>query len=96
MIDWLNLGMNALWIVGCAVALATIAYASWEASETKQKLRTRLNQPQIQISMNFAGLLFCLGLAGTSDVIWQRVLWILLAIGFSAQIGMVLIKTKSV
>jgi hypothetical protein len=95
MIDWFNLGMNALWIIGCAVFLATISYVSWEASSKHEKFRTRLNQPQANIFLNVAGLLFCLGLAGTTDVTWQRVLWILLAVGFIIQIGATIIKSRS-
>ena len=95
MIDWFNLGLNALWIIACALALATLAYASWEASAMKVKLRVRLNQPKIQIILNIAGILFCFGLAGTSSVIWQQGLWILLAVGFMIQIGVTILKGRS-
>ena len=94
-IDWTNFGLNALWIIGCAIALATLSYASWAASKTSEKLRIRLMQPQIQLSLNVAGVLFCLGLAGTSSEIWQLVLWILLAIGFFVQAGARFIKARS-
>ncbi|HBY08922.1 MAG TPA: hypothetical protein DEH22_14515 [Chloroflexi bacterium] len=87
MIDWYNLFMNALWILACALALATLSYASWQASALGGKFREYLGQPWIQISLNVAGVLFCAGLAGTSDVLWQRVLWILLGVGFAVQMG---------
>ena len=87
MIDWYNLIMNACWIFGCSVALAALSYASWEASAQGEKIRTCLSQDHIQISLNLSGLLFCVGLAGTSDVVWQRILWILLGLGFLAQVG---------
>jgi len=87
MIDWYNLIMNTCWISGCAVALATISYASWEASAQREKIRVWLRQPNIQIALNFGGFLFCTGLAGTSGVVWQRILWILLGIGFLVQIS---------
>ena len=86
MIDWYNLAMNTFWIVGCAVALATLSYASWEASASEQKFGESLGKPNIQIVLNLAGLLFCIGLAGTSDVIWQQVVWALLGVGFVVQI----------
>jgi len=87
MIDWYNLLMNALWIFASALALATVSYASWQASMLGEKFWRVLGNPGIQVALNIAGLLFCIGLAGTSDVLWQRVLWILLAIGFVLQIG---------
>lgn len=95
MIDWYNLVVNAFWILGCAIALAAVAYASWEASALQDKFRIRLGQPHIQIFLNIGGLLFSLGLAGTSGVIWQQVLWILLALGFAIQIGVGIYKMKS-
>jgi hypothetical protein len=85
MINWYNLTMNALWILGCAVAIATISYASWEASVQGEKFGTRLWQPHIQVTLNISGILFCAGLAGTSAVPWQSILWIVLAIGFLTQ-----------
>ncbi len=86
MIDWISVGSNALWIVGCAVALATLSYASWEASVYGEKFRLRLQRPPIQASLNVAGLLFSLGLAATSDALWEKVLWLLLAAGFIYQL----------
>ena len=88
MIDWYNLLMNALWILACALALATLSYVSWQASVTGEKFRALVGQPAIQLWLNVSGLLFCAGLAGTSEAIWQRVLWILLAMGFAVQLGM--------
>jgi hypothetical protein len=88
MIDWYNLVMNTFWILGCAIALATLSYASWEASVRKEKFFTLLKHAQYQVPLNSGGLIFCIGLAGTSDVIWQQVLWGLLALGFVYQIVM--------
>jgi hypothetical protein len=95
MIDWYNLLMNALWILACAIALATLSYASWQASAMGVKFRERLGKPGMQISLNVAGLLFCAGLAGTSDVIWQRILWIVLGVGFAVQIGSEIFKGRA-
>jgi hypothetical protein len=95
MIDWYNLFMNSLWILACALALATISYASWQASVAGEKFRVCLRRSGIQISLNVAGLLFCAGLVGTSEILWQRILWILLAIGFAVQIGVEVFKKNS-
>ena len=87
MIDWLSVGGNALWILGCAIGLATLSYASWEASVYHEKFSTRLNRTPILVSLNLAGLLFSLGLATTTDSTIEKILWLILAIAF----GMLLI-----
>jgi membrane protein required for beta-lactamase induction len=86
MIDWIALASNALWILGCAAGLATLSYASWQASIRGDKFTAQLKRIPIQISLNFAGLLFCAGLAATSGVSLETVLWGILAIAFAAQI----------
>jgi hypothetical protein len=78
MIDWFNLVANSLWILACAIALATLSHASWAASLRHEKLRKILALPQYQTSMNLAGIVFCLGLAGTSPKLWESVLWLVL------------------
>ena len=82
MIDWYNLAMNACWILGCAVVLATLSYVSWESAMLGERFRVRLGRSDAQVFLNLGGLFFCIGLAGTTDIIWQRALWILLVLGF--------------
>lgn len=86
MIDWIGVGSNALWILGCAIGLATLSYTSWEASVHGEKFTARLKRTPVQISLNLAGLLFSLGLATTSDSTLEIVLWGILTIAFSAQV----------
>ena len=95
MIDWFNLIANSLWILGCAIALATVSYASWEASTFQQKFRERLRKIQFQVALNLAGFLFCLGLAGTSQPVWQIVLWLVMAILFLVQIGVEIYRKRT-
>jgi phosphoglycerol transferase MdoB-like AlkP superfamily enzyme len=85
MIDWFNLATNALWILACAMALATLSYASWQASLRRERLRIILTAAPYQISIDLAGVLFCLGLAGTSGKGWEIVLWLILSVLFAAQ-----------
>lgn len=86
MIDWPNLFRNSLWILGLALALAALSYASWEASLHKEKFRARLNRAPIQVALNLAGVLFCAGLAAIAASTLEIVLWALLAVAFAAQI----------
>ena len=82
MIDWISVGSNALWILGCAIGLATLSYASWEASVYNEKFTARLRRPSLLSCLNLAGLLFSLGLAATSDTVLERILWLVLSIAF--------------
>jgi hypothetical protein len=86
MIDWFNVAGNALWILGCAIALAALSYASWEASLSGEKFLTRLRRPAVLASLYLAGLLFSLGLAATSGRSLETVLWLALAGGFGGQL----------
>lgn len=86
MIDWVNLGSNALWIVGLSIVLSTLSYASWAASVHNEKLTTRLKQTSIRFFLNLGGLSFCLGLAATSGVVLIAILWVVLAALFVTQL----------
>ena len=79
MIDWLGLVGNSFWILGCALALSTLSFASWQASLNKERLRIQLNKLGYQIAFHIAGVLFCVGLAITSDNLVERLLWVILA-----------------
>jgi hypothetical protein len=95
MIDWFGLVANALWILACAIALATLSHASWVASLQHEKLRKILAIPQYQASINLAGILFCLGLAGTSNKWWEIVLWLIVVGIFGAQLVIeIILKRK--
>ncbi len=85
MIDWFNLLANTFWILGCALALATLSYASWQASVANEKMRMVLSSPAYKISLYTAGALFSIGLAATSDRIWEILLWTILVILFIIQ-----------
>lgn len=80
MINWLGLAENALWILGCALALAVLSYAHWAANVTHAQLRAYLKQPHLQVIFNLAGLLFALGLGTTSKTILEQLIWFVLAI----------------
>lgn len=86
MIDWFGVAANTLWILGLALGLATFSYASWQASIYHEKTLERIKRPQILLSFNVAALLFCSGLAATSDSILEIVLWSLLGILFLVQL----------
>jgi len=94
MIDWKNLAANSFWIMGCAAALATLSFASWKASLKGIKLGTVLAGYQYQIALNLSGVLFCIGLAATSDALWEILIWLLLVVLFAAQVVIAILKNR--
>ena len=94
MIDWWNFTANSLWIVACALALATLSYASWKASLTREKMRAQLGRPVFQFALNLAGTLFCAGMAATSGRIWEIGVWVALALVCITRIGMAVAKSR--
>ncbi len=94
MIDWTMLGINALWIVGLAVALAAVSYTSWEAWSTHESFRSRLGRPPSRAVLALAGALICLGRAGASSEYWLAGIWLVLAALFLWQIWVSLHTTS--
>jgi uncharacterized membrane protein YtjA (UPF0391 family) len=80
MIDWLNVAANALWIIGCSILLAAFSYASWAASENKQRISISLRSKGVWRALHTGGILVFSGLAATSNSIVQAILWALLGI----------------
>ena len=94
MIDWYGVAVNGLWIMGCALALGTLSYASWQASLSQQKLRTRLESSGAQASLLLAAFLVCAGLFGAAESLIARLLWAVLALAALAQLGWLLLRSK--
>jgi hypothetical protein len=86
MINWFNVIANALWVLGCALALTTLSYASWQASLNNATIRTILGQPKYLASFALAGTLFCIGLTATSDSLLEIILWAVLSALFVVQL----------
>jgi hypothetical protein len=79
-LDWLNLGFNALWVLGCALALAAVSYASWQASLGEGKLVVQLGRRGVRLTLVLAAALVCSGLAGTASTSLETLFWALLTI----------------
>jgi hypothetical protein len=89
MINWISLGGNALWITGCAVALAVLSHAQWAASLHGIRLRQQIQNAPNQRALSAAGILFCLGLGVTSDRTLETALWLLLSLTFLVQLAQI-------
>ena len=86
MIDWGSLAGNALWILGCALALSTLSFASWQASLNNVNLFEQLRKKGFVRAYYFAGILFCAGLAATSDKLFNIIIWIIMGLFFSVSL----------
>ncbi len=82
MIDLWGVFFNFLWILGLAVILATLSYASYEVARAtrvgrpKQRLRDKLDELAYALALDAGLVLFCAGLAATENRWWARLLWI--------------------
>ena len=85
MIDVWGVLSNSLWIFGLAVLLGIWSYASYQASRTKQKIRTILDTLHYALVLDAGLLLFLLGMATTEDRWWARALWFVISAGVIAE-----------
>ena len=85
MIDWVNLGVNSLWILGLAVFLASVSFASWEAVRRGERFLAVLDRTGYVVAISLGLGLFAVSLALSSDQWWERALWVILVLGFGAQ-----------
>lgn len=85
MIDWYGLFHNALWVLGLAIALASLSYTDWRrrTAEPRQSLRHALGRPGFQAVFSLGMVLFCAGLALGGDAWWQMAGWAILAAAFA-------------
>jgi len=81
MMDWIGIASGAAWIFACALALAVLSIANWQALHSGSRLRDQLKLRRNQAALGVAGVLFCLGMAGSAGATWERVAWVVLAVG---------------
>lgn len=62
MINWVEVGINALPLLGAAGVLASFSYTSWWAHERGIPLRRALGKAVFQFSFTLTMTLTCLGL----------------------------------
>lgn len=86
MIDWPGVARNALWILGLSIALAGWSYTVWWARMSQHGLRRALDRTAFQVPFNIGLLLFSVSLAWGATALWERLVWIALAIAFAWQV----------
>lgn len=96
MINWYSLAANSLWIFAVALALSVLSIARWEAIMQGESLREMLKSSRWQIMLHISGAFFCVGLAATSDLLWERIIWIILFTWMIIQIGLLVFSKGSI
>jgi len=84
-IDWLDVGFGALWILGLSIGLAAVSFANYRSGMEKRKLWQVLGRSDFQFVLDLAAMFFCIGLVGSVDAIWERIVWGILAVAFGVQ-----------
>jgi hypothetical protein len=85
LIDWPSLVRNALWILGLSIVLAAWSYASWVAAQRRVRAWRAIEWPFFVVPVSGGLMLFAAGMTWGATRIWERVLWIALALAFLAQ-----------
>ena len=95
MIDWVNVALNALWILGLSTILAAFSYHHWLAGETSRRLRDVLAQPSWKLPFTVGMVLTCVGFGyGLAEPWWARTLWTALAIACGGHLVIVLRQSR--
>lgn len=79
----LSIVANSFWIVGLALLLAGFGFQYDKAQREQRPLRTQLGSQSFTLVAWISMVMVCIGLAGTSSQLWERILWLLFAL-FSA------------
>lgn len=93
MIDWFSAAFSSLWILGLGLVVASLSFANYMASGHTMRFRQALKIPACQIMIYLGLVMFCLGLAGGVSVVWERLVWAVLALAFAVQLWHIRKKT---
>jgi hypothetical protein len=76
MIDWVSLTLNAFWVVGLTVSLASMGFLEWNAVWGHASLRRAAGQlPRARLFLSLGIMLASLGAGTLREPWWDRVAW---------------------
>jgi hypothetical protein len=96
MIDWIDLGLNALWITGLSLIFSAVGIAYDSAVEQRHSLLQVLRRAAYQFTIDFAMVLFCFGVSGLAKTPWERYVWALIGFSFLFSAGYRLERKKRI
>lgn len=76
MINWQSVIFNSLWISGLTLLLAGFSYRYWEASQNNFTMRVQLSRPDFLRLLWVSVFLISIGLASTSQHLWEMAIWV--------------------
>jgi hypothetical protein len=85
LIDWFGVVTGALWIAGLGIILTAIGFAHYQSHAERKKLRQVLGKRTSQFVVDLGMIFFCLGLMGSAEATWERILWGILSLVFAIQ-----------
>ena len=71
---------NSFWIIGLAILLAAFSYHYDQAQRRRRPLRVQLRQRSFVGAAWIATTLVAVGLAGTSNAVWEAIIWSIFAL----------------
>ncbi len=72
--------------MGLSIVLAAWSYVVWDAGQRRVRLRQALNWPLLQAPVAAGLLLFAASLSWGAGALWERVVWVVLAVAFAWQL----------
>jgi len=85
LIDWKMVGFASLWILGLAVILSTLSFGHYHARTESMKINAVLKRSGYSKAFALGMVMFCIGLAGSSNTWWEITLWLVLGASFLLQ-----------
>ena len=81
----MNLGVNSLWALGAAIVLTTVSVIYYQSQVQVQPFRKIWHERIFRLWVNIGFGVFCLGLVGTAEGIYQKSIWTVAVVWFVYQ-----------
>lgn len=85
LIDWWGLGFGVLIVLGLAIVLTALGWAYYYAQVDRRSFLTEWRSPSYQWVSAVGLAVFSAGMTGSSEITWERIAWLMLALAFSYQ-----------
>ena len=94
MINWWDVGSNALWIIGLAMLLAAYSYHRYDVAQRSEYARHGWGQNKPGFVSRLGLLFLSVGLGATSDSWLARGMWGILAFGVVLQSAVACLRVR--
>lgn len=80
LVNWRELGLSALWVVGLAIVLATLGFARFHGDRSNKTLLKEACRPRYLVAISGGLALAALGIGGSSQLWWEAGLWLVISL----------------